>query len=202
MITVFLLWKDCKHAFTSQPFDRKPSIPMFSTGGGSCQQFGGTAIEMKQKHFYFFKWCFLTIRYDRLPRRKFKIAFGPSRPYIQTPKNKPKQSCAGRPVCTGRALEEPEAPAEQAPGEPEIKKLSHAEWEHKMHESQAFSKVQLGRADYWAGVQRGLRRAYHGANFGTDAEHVLWCAAINSDYPMRKQLGQGYRDGLRGKITR
>lgn len=51
-------------------------------------------------------------------------------------------------------------------------------------------------AEYWAGYIRGLRRAYHGDKFGTDAEHRLWTAAANSREESRKQRGRGYRDGL------
>ena len=70
MITVYFMMKDCKKAFIGR------RVPMFSKGGGSYQQFGGSALEMKQRHFYFFKWCILTIRYDRLPRRRFAVGFG------------------------------------------------------------------------------------------------------------------------------
>ena len=52
------------------------------------------------------------------------------------------------------------------------------------------------RSEYWAGYQRGLRRAYHGENFGTEAEHALWMAAVDSPDESRKQRGLGYRDGL------
>jgi hypothetical protein len=51
-------------------------------------------------------------------------------------------------------------------------------------------------SDYWAGYIRGLRRAYHGENFGTPEEHALWLAAVNSEDKSRKQRGRGYSDGL------
>ena len=50
----------------------------------------------------------------------------------------------------------------------------------------------LENIDYWAGYQRGLRRAFHGERFGTDAEHQLWLS-LSDD---RAELGRGYRDGL------
>ena len=53
------------------------------------------------------------------------------------------------------------------------------------------------RADYWRGYERGLRRTYHGEAFGTEAEHALFLAAVNSPDEMRASLGRGYRDGLR-----
>lgn len=48
--------------------------------------------------------------------------------------------------------------------------------------------------DYGAGYQRGLRRHYHGQNFGTPAEHDTWMAM--SGY--RQEQGDGYRDGFAG----
>lgn len=42
---------------------------------------------------------------------------------------------------------------------------------------------------YWQAYQRGLRRAYHGPVFGTDAEHEL-LTSLTDD------RGRGYRDGL------
>lgn len=45
-------------------------------------------------------------------------------------------------------------------------------------------------ADYWAGYQRGLRRAYHGENFGTAEEHKLWMSLSGPD-ESRKQRGMG-----------
>ena len=52
------------------------------------------------------------------------------------------------------------------------------------------------RPDYWTGHIRGLRRAYHGEQFGTDAEHALWLSLSISDDTSRSELGRGYRDGL------
>lgn len=52
------------------------------------------------------------------------------------------------------------------------------------------------RADWWVGYMRGLRRAHHGENFGTDAEHELWFSAVESTDPSRAALGRGYRAGL------
>jgi len=51
-------------------------------------------------------------------------------------------------------------------------------------------------AEYWAGYIRGLRRAYHGENFGTAEEHASWLAAANSRDESRKQRGRGYADGM------
>lgn len=42
---------------------------------------------------------------------------------------------------------------------------------------------------YWSGYLHGIRRVYHGPNFGTEADHSNWMKADN-DY------GQGYRDAI------
>ena len=51
-------------------------------------------------------------------------------------------------------------------------------------------------ADYWAGYQRGLRRAYHGENFGTADEHARWLSLVERDDERSRRRGQGYRDGI------
>ena len=56
-------------------------------------------------------------------------------------------------------------------------------------------------AEFWAGCLRGLRRHYHGENFGTDDEHVMWMAAAESDDPKRRRRGEGYIAGHEGKTT-
>ena len=48
---------------------------------------------------------------------------------------------------------------------------------------------------------RGLRRAFHGENFGTIQEHDLWYSAVESDDSVHQMRGKGYRDGLVGKVT-
>ena len=49
---------------------------------------------------------------------------------------------------------------------------------------------------WWTRYMRGLRRAHHGQNFGTDAEHDLYLNAINDTDQNRAALGRGYRAGL------
>ncbi|MBP8961222.1 hypothetical protein KBG31_03300 [Patescibacteria group bacterium] len=44
---------------------------------------------------------------------------------------------------------------------------------------------------YWRGYQRGLRRLYHGNNFGTDEEHAVWITSV-------EECGNGYRAGYAG----
>lgn len=52
------------------------------------------------------------------------------------------------------------------------------------------------RAEWWHGYMRGLRRAHHGDNFGTEGEHEMWLAQADSTYKLRAALGRGYRAGL------
>lgn len=52
--------------------------------------------------------------------------------------------------------------------------------------------------DYAAGYQLGLRRHYHGEQFGTEAEHQQW---LNLD-EHRQEQGDGYRAGFEGKPPR
>jgi hypothetical protein len=77
--------------------------------------------------------------------------------------------------------------------------LCREKFEYEMGRARTMQGLESDSAEYWAGYQRGLRRAYHGKHFGTPAEHELWLASINSDDTFRRQRGQGYRDGLVGK---
>lgn len=52
--------------------------------------------------------------------------------------------------------------------------------------------------DYTTGYRRGLRRHYHGENFGTEAEHAQWILLCDH----RQELGEGYRDGFAGLAPR
>ena len=49
--------------------------------------------------------------------------------------------------------------------------------------------------EWWSGYMRGLRRAHHGEQFGTAAEHDLWSSAAESDDPSRRAPGEGDRAG-------
>ena len=55
----------------------------------------------------------------------------------------------------------------------------------------------LAADEYWRGYQRGLRRHYHGASFGSATEHRRWMGA--AEEPHRSALGTGYRDGYAGR---
>ena len=79
--------------------------------------------------------------------------------------------------------------------------MTKKQFEHEMIKAQTFQTVEPDRAFYWIGYQRGLRRAFHGEAFGTEAEHVLLLQAVDVDDPDRRQRGEGYRDGLQGKCS-
>ena len=49
------------------------------------------------------------------------------------------------------------------------------------------------RANFWKGFQQGLRRKFHGENFGTPEEHEKW---LNLNDDTRRQLAIGYRLGF------
>ena len=66
-------------------------------------------------------------------------------------------------------------------------------FEHAMAEAKTMQRLE--NHDYWMGKQRGLRRRFHGENFGTEDEHELWMASIDSDDESRSARGRGYRDG-------
>ena len=71
-------------------------------------------------------------------------------------------------------------------------------FEREMHRAQAMSKTTTDplKHDYWMGYQRGLRRRYHGENFGTPDEHQLWLTATGD--ASRDQRAAGYHDGYYG----
>jgi len=52
------------------------------------------------------------------------------------------------------------------------------------------------KAASWRGYQRGIRRAYHGARFGTEEEHGRFMDAAASADEERAAIGRGYRDGF------
>ena len=71
--------------------------------------------------------------------------------------------------------------------------MNQATFEHEMAKAKTFSE--LGeRSDFYRGYMRGLRRRYHGENFGEPGEHEKWLDLINDDY--REEMGRGYRAGF------
>lgn len=76
--------------------------------------------------------------------------------------------------------------------------MTEQKFKSEMRRAQAMTSLESNpmMSEYWSGYQRGLRRAYHGSDFGTEEEHEAWSKAIKSTDPSRKQRGRGYRDGL------
>ena len=53
-------------------------------------------------------------------------------------------------------------------------------------------------SDFWAGYARGLRRLFHGEDFGTAQEHELWLSLADEADRSRHMRGVGYRAGFAG----
>lgn len=80
--------------------------------------------------------------------------------------------------------------------------MTEREFKANMSAAKTFSELPTENpfhTDFWAGYQRGLRRNYHGENFGTEQEHELWLSGINSGDTSRKMRGIGYREGVSGQ---
>lgn len=60
--------------------------------------------------------------------------------------------------------------------------------------AKSLQSVDPDRSDFWRGFQRGIRRLYHGENFGTAEEHEKWMSCRDGDY--RRDLQTGYRAGF------
>ena len=78
--------------------------------------------------------------------------------------------------------------------------MNERQFQSEMNRAETMRRLASGptEPDYYAGYIRGLRRAYHGERFGTEAEHDLWMGlADGQDDEQRAAKGRGYRDGLR-----
>jgi hypothetical protein len=81
--------------------------------------------------------------------------------------------------------------------------ISPRQFQSEMLRADAMRKCDTDNAEFWTGYQRGLRRAFHGENFGTAEEHNLWLSLVDDADPMRRQRGRGYHAGLNfGKTAR
>lgn len=70
-------------------------------------------------------------------------------------------------------------------------------YKNQLRYAQTQRGLDPGKQDYWAGYMRGIRRGYHGTDFGTMEEHLTYWDAFTSLDESRKQLGIGYRDGIK-----
>ena len=68
------------------------------------------------------------------------------------------------------------------------------EFQSLLRMAKSFYELDHDRSDFWRGFQRGLRRLYHGENFGTVEEHEKFLNCRDGEY--RKQLQAGYRAGF------
>ena len=73
-------------------------------------------------------------------------------------------------------------------------RMNEKEFQAAIRRAKMWQKLQPERADYFVGLQRGLRRLYHGENFGTDDEHTKWLSLATDS--TRRMMGIGYRVGL------
>lgn len=60
--------------------------------------------------------------------------------------------------------------------------------------------AELIGGDYAAGYAKGLRRHYHGEEFGSPGEHLILAAPPGpDDDASRREIKRGYRDGCEGR---
>lgn len=95
--------------------------------------------------------------------------------------------------------------------------MNEKQFRNAMQRVKMFQKIHSSgydfRSDFYVGIQRGLRRLYHGENFGTEGEHQKWLSLspwmkrdgknIDWDsmdpkirFSKRRMMGMGYRVGL------
>ena len=72
--------------------------------------------------------------------------------------------------------------------------MNEKQFRSLMGMAKSLKSVDSGRADFWSGFQRGLRRLYHGENLGTPEEHEKFLNCRDGDY--RRDLQTGYRAGF------
>jgi hypothetical protein len=73
--------------------------------------------------------------------------------------------------------------------------MNEKTFNHEMGKAKTFHG--LGdRPEYWAGFMTGLRRAFHGAAFGSEAEHLAMMNGEAHGDEARRQRLEGYREGF------
>jgi len=68
-------------------------------------------------------------------------------------------------------------------------------FEKQMSKARIFA-IGSTRPDYWQEYQRGLRRAYHGEDFGTVAEHEMWLSSAEETDDTMAERDRGYLAGF------
>jgi len=76
--------------------------------------------------------------------------------------------------------------------------MTEQQFQSEIRHAQTMERLEHepGRADYWSGYMRGVRRSFHGADFGNEVEHALWLSLTGDEDESRNQRGLGYRAGL------
>jgi len=89
----------------------------------------------------------------------------------------------------------------ECPDPPAIPEMSKARFDLELNRALAFLALteDANTASYWSGYARGVRRAFHGKNYSTDGDHLLFLCMVVETNPRRHAMGVGYRDGLIGK---
>ncbi len=87
------------------------------------------------------------------------------------------------------------------PDPPDVPKLEKHIFELELNRglSMLCCSTETEDAAYWNGYVRGVRKNFHGENYGTGEEHQLWLTLICERNIRRHSIGKGYRDGLAGK---
>ena len=79
--------------------------------------------------------------------------------------------------------------------------MEESTFKHEMAMAKTFHDLGV-KTDYWRGYMKGLRRSYHGENFGTDEDHRRWLSVgfyeitpgVTDD--IRLEMSKGYRAGF------
>jgi hypothetical protein len=76
--------------------------------------------------------------------------------------------------------------------------MNEQQFQSEMSRAQTLGRLASDpiQADYYSGYARGVRRQYHGDQFGSQQEHDLWLSLVDDTDESRTALGRGYRDGL------
>ena len=78
------------------------------------------------------------------------------------------------------------------------KAITRKQLHHKIVKAKTFRSVD-DKSAYWKGYMRGLRLAYHGKKFENQEEHKKWMALIYDADEVKREMGKGYREGIKDK---
>ncbi len=75
--------------------------------------------------------------------------------------------------------------------------MTRQEFEAEIGKAKGMENADIDHQHFWIGYARGLRRGYHGVNFGTFEEHVKFWVVVERMDKSRRERGMGYRAGIR-----